>query len=131
MRCACKRPGRRAGSPWAPEVYLIAERRDQKLGLVVPEQLTTGLIEIQSPADYPLCLPAGWEVAKVRNCPFVPYGPRVSYHVSREFSLIWCQRTEQGILPRRSAAAPLDRLRPMRPQDQEGCASQVWAEMEI
>ena len=56
-------------------MYLIAARGDQKLGLVVPEQLTAGLIEIQSAADYPLYLTAGWEVAKVRDCPFVPYGP--------------------------------------------------------
>ena len=61
--------------PRAPEVYLIAARRDQKLGLVVPEQLTTRLIVIQSTADYPLYLPAGWEVAKVRDCHFVPHGP--------------------------------------------------------
>ena len=41
----------------------------------MPEQLTTGLIEIRPMADYPLYLPAGWEVAKVRDCHFVPHGP--------------------------------------------------------
>ena len=41
----------------------------------MPEQLTTGLIEIQSTAYYPLYLPAGWEVATVRDCHFVPHGP--------------------------------------------------------
>ena len=41
----------------------------------MPEQLTTGLIEIQSTADYPLYLPAGWEMTKVRDCHFVPLGP--------------------------------------------------------
>ena len=72
---ACERPGRRIGPPRAPEAYLIAARKSQKLGLVVPETLATGLIEIQSAADYPLYLPAGWEVAKVRDCHFVPHGP--------------------------------------------------------
>ena len=65
VRFACERPGRRIGPPRAPEVYLIAARKDQKLGLVVPEQLTAGLIEIQPTADYPLYLAAAWEVAKV------------------------------------------------------------------
>ena len=54
VRFACDRPGKRIGPPRAPEVYLIAARKDQKLGSVVPEQLTTGLVEIQSMADYPL-----------------------------------------------------------------------------
>ena len=59
-------------------MYLVAAQRDQILRLVVPEQLTTGLIEIQSAADYPLYLPAGWEVVKLRDCHFVPYGaPRL------------------------------------------------------
>ena len=35
VRFACERPGRRIGPPRAPEVYLIAARKDQKLGLVV------------------------------------------------------------------------------------------------
>ena len=73
--CACEPSERRVGPPRAHEVCLIAARSDQKLGLVVPEQLTTGFIEVQSAADCPLYLPAGWEVAKVRDCPFVPYGP--------------------------------------------------------
>ena len=59
----------------APEVYLIAARKDQQLGLVLPEQLTPGLIEIQSTADYRLYVPVGWEVAKVQDCHFVPHGP--------------------------------------------------------
>ena len=71
----CIRPRRRIGPPRAPEVYLIAAWKDQKSGLVVPEQLTTGLIEIQSMADHPLYLPAGWQVAKVQDCHFVPHGP--------------------------------------------------------
>ena len=54
---------------------MVAARIDQKLRLVVPEQLTTGLIEIQSAADYPLYLPTGWKVAKGRDCHFIPYGP--------------------------------------------------------
>ena len=37
VRFACERPGRRIGPPRAPEVYLIAARKDQKLGLVVLE----------------------------------------------------------------------------------------------
>ena len=75
VRFACERPRRRIGSMRAPEVYLIAARRDQKLGLVVPEPLKTRLIEIQSAAYYPRYLPAGWEVAKMRDCHFLPYGP--------------------------------------------------------
>ena len=74
-RFACERPWRRIRPLRAPEVYLVAAREDQKLGLVVPEQLATGLIEIQSTADYPLYLPAGWELAKVQDCHFVPHGP--------------------------------------------------------
>ena len=75
LRFACDRPGRTMGHPRAPGVYLIAAQPDQKLGLVVPEQLTAGLIEIQSTGDYPLHLPAGSEVATVRDCHFVPHGP--------------------------------------------------------
>ena len=75
VRCACERPEGRIGPPRAPEVYLIPARKDLKLGSVVPEQLTTGPNEIQSTADYPLYLPPGWEVAKVRECHFVPHGP--------------------------------------------------------
>ena len=41
----------------------------------MPEQLTTGLIEIESTADCPVCLPVGWEVARVRDCHFVLHGP--------------------------------------------------------
>ena len=89
MRFACERPRRRIGPSCASEVYLLVARKDQKLGLVVPEQPTTGLIETQSTADYPLYLPAGWEVAKVQDCHFVPHGPprlvpcqkRVAVHV--------------------------------------------------
>ena len=75
VRFAWGRPGRGIGPSRAPEVYLIAARKDRKLGFMVPEQLTTGLVEIQSTADHPLYLPAGWEVTKVRNCHFVPRGP--------------------------------------------------------
>ena len=75
VRFACGRPGRRTGPSHAPEVYLLAARKTQKLRLVVPEQLKTGLLEIQSTVDYGLYLPAGWEVAKVRDCHFVPHGP--------------------------------------------------------
>ena len=75
VRFAWERPGGRIGPPRGPKAYLIAARKDQKLGLVVSQHLKTGLIEIQSTADYPLYLPAAWEVAKVRECHFVPYGP--------------------------------------------------------
>ena len=74
MRFACDRSGRKIGPPRAQDVYLIAAPKDQTLGLVVPEQLT-GLIEIQATDDCPLYLQAGWEVAKVRDCYFVPHGP--------------------------------------------------------
>ena len=47
-----------------PEVYLIAARKDHRLGLVIPEQLSSGVVEIQSAADYPLHLPAGWAQAR-------------------------------------------------------------------
>ena len=44
----------------------------------MPEQLTTGLIEIQSTTDYPVYLLACLEVAQVRECHFVPQGhPRL------------------------------------------------------
>ena len=72
VRFACERPGRGIGPSRAPEVYLIAARKDRKLGFMVPEQLTTGLIEIQSTADHPLYLTAGWEVTKVQDFHFVP-----------------------------------------------------------
>ena len=75
VRCACGPSGRKVGPPQAPEVCLVAARRDKKLGLVVSEPLTTGSIEVCSAADYPLYLPAGWKVARVRDCHFVPYGP--------------------------------------------------------
>ena len=68
VRFACDRPGRGIAPSRVPEDYLIATRKDRKLGLMVPEQLTTRLIEIQSTADHPLYLPAGWEVAKLRDC---------------------------------------------------------------
>ena len=48
-------------------MYLIAAR----IELVIPEQLSSGVIEIQSAADYPLHLPAGWAVAKVQDCQFL------------------------------------------------------------
>ena len=64
-----------AGTPGAPGVYLIAARKDSRLGWVIPEQLSTGMIEIQSAADQPLYLPAGSAVDKVLDSQFVPYGP--------------------------------------------------------
>ena len=54
---------------------------------MVPEQLTTGLIEIQSTADHPLYLPAGWEVAKVQDCHFVPRGPPRLVPCQRRFAV--------------------------------------------
>ena len=67
-----------ARSPGAPEVYLIAARKYHQLGLVIHEQLSSGVIEIHSAADYPLHLPAGWAVAKMRDCRFASYGaPRL------------------------------------------------------
>ena len=62
-------------TPGRPEVYLIAARRDHHLGLVIPEQLSTGTIEIRSAPDQPLYLPAGWAVAKVLDCQVIPCGP--------------------------------------------------------
>ena len=75
VRFACDRPGRGIGPSRTPEVSFIAERKNRKLGFMVSEQLTTGLLEIQSTADHPLYLPAGWEVTKVQDCHFVPRGP--------------------------------------------------------
>ena len=74
MRCTCECPRGMARSPGAPEVYLIAARKYHQLGLVIPEQLSSGVIETQSAADYPLHLPAGWAVAKMRDCQFASYG---------------------------------------------------------
>ena len=114
VRFACECPGRRIGPQRALDVYLIAARKDQKLGLVVLEQLTTGLIEIQSTADYSLYLPAGWEVAKVRDCHFVPHGPP---------RLVPCQqRVVVNVLSASgtggSPTPPRERLQPTRPQAQ-------------
>ena len=83
VRFDCDRPGRGIGPSRTPEVYLIGARNGRQLGLMVPEQLTTGSIEIQSTADYPLYLPVGWEVAKVQDCDFVLRGP---------LRLVPCQR---------------------------------------
>ena len=74
MPCTCECPKRVARSMGAPEVYLIAARRNYQLGLVIPEHQSSGVIEIQSAADYSLYLPAGWPVANVRDCQFVPCG---------------------------------------------------------
>ena len=74
-RFACVRSGRRIGPSHTPVMYLLAALNDRQLGLMVPEQLTTGLIEIQSTADHPLYLSAGWQVAKVQDCDFAPRGP--------------------------------------------------------
>ena len=78
VHCTCECPRGMARSPGASEVYLIAVLKDHHLGLVIPEQLSSGVIEIQSAADYPLHLPAGWAVAMVQNCQFASYGfPRL------------------------------------------------------
>ena len=63
-------------------MYLIAARKDHRLGLVIPEQLSSGVVEIQSAADSPLHLPAGWAVAKVQD-------PHASFPGHEELSLIW------------------------------------------
>ena len=42
----------------------------------MPKQLPTVLIEIQSTADHPLYLPAGWEVMKVQDCHVLPREPQ-------------------------------------------------------
>ena len=56
-------------------MFLIAARKDHQLGLVIPEQLSSRVIEIQSAADYFLHLPAGGAVAKMHDCQFAFYGP--------------------------------------------------------
>ena len=64
--------------PGVPEVYLITARKDHRLGLVIPDQLSSGVLEIQSAANHPLLLPAGWAVAKVQDCQLTAYGsPRL------------------------------------------------------
>ena len=75
--------------PWVPEVYPVMARKDHRLGLVIPEQVPSGVIAIQSAADYPLHLPAGWAVAKVQGCQFVSYGLHASFPGHGELSLIW------------------------------------------
>ena len=60
--------------PGVPEVYLIAARKDHLLGLVIPEQLSSGVVGIQSAADYSLHVPAGWAAAKVQDGQFTSYG---------------------------------------------------------
>ena len=75
LRCTCECLRRTTMPPGVPEVYLIAARKDYRLGLVISGQLSSGVIEIQSVADYPLHLPASWAVAKVQDCQFASYGP--------------------------------------------------------
>ena len=75
VRCTCECLRRTTMLLGMPEVYLIAARKVHQLGLVLPEQLSSGVIEIQSAADYPLHLPAGWAVAKVQDCQLPSYGP--------------------------------------------------------
>ena len=79
VRFPCERSRRGIAPSRTPEVYLIAARRGPSLALVVPEHLTTGLIEVQSTAEHPLYLPATWEVTTVQDCHFVPRGlPRLA-----------------------------------------------------
>ena len=104
MRCVCESSGRTVGPARASEAYLIAARMDQILRLVVPEQLPTGLVETQSAADYPVYLPACWEVAKVRDCHFVPYGPSLLVPRPRGIvvNLVSADRVGESPAPQRS-----------------------------
>ena len=69
-------PREKNWTPASPRGVPDCDAERAKIGIGgVPEQLTTGIIEIQSTADYPLYLPAGWEVAKEQDCHFVPHGP--------------------------------------------------------
>ena len=78
VRFACERSRRGIAPSRTPEVYLIAARRGPNLALMVPEHLTTALIEVQSTAEHPLYLPASWKETKVQDCHFVPRGlPRL------------------------------------------------------
>ena len=73
---------------------------------MVPEQLITGLIEIQSTADHPLYLPAGWEEAKVRDCPFVPRGPPQLVPCQRRVAVnvVSASRAGESLVPSRGEA---------------------------
>ena len=106
MRFDCDRPARGIGPSPTPEMYLSAAQNDREIGLAIPEQLTTGLIEIQSTADHPLYLPAGWEVAKVQDCDFVPRGPprRVLCQPQGLVNLVSVSRAEEFSAPPRDEA---------------------------
>ena len=87
--CTCECPRGMARSPGAPEVYLIAARTHHQLGLVIPEQLSSGAIAIQFAADYPLHLPAGWAVAKVQGVNSLLTDLHASSPGQEKLSLIW------------------------------------------
>ncbi|KAL8442409.1 hypothetical protein Emag_006471 [Eimeria magna] len=59
------------GAAPAPSlVYLVAASTLPRVGLTLPEQLTSGLLAIRNTADRPLYLSAGWPLAKaVRLAP--------------------------------------------------------------
>lgn len=78
VRLDCDRPGRDIGLSPTPEVYPIVAQNNRELGLAVPEQLSTGLIEICCTADHPLYFPAGGRVAKVQDCSCISRGPQAA-----------------------------------------------------
>ena len=84
-----------------PELHLTAALKDHRLGLVIPEQLSSGAIEIQSAADYPLHLPAGWAVAKVQDCQFAFYGPPRLARMPRRVVVNLVAAGDAGKFPRR------------------------------
>ena len=130
VRFACDRPEEEL-DPRAPEVYLIATRKDRKLGLVVPEQLKTELIEIQSTADYPLYLPAGWEVTKVQDRHFVPRGPPRLIPCQQRAAVNVVSASGQASPSRPRAVRPWDRQQPTRPQAQGKQEGNGWKRVEI
>ena len=87
---------------------------------MIPKQLSSGVIELQSAAVYSLYLPAGWPVAKVGDCQFVRCGsPRFASKPRRVVvNLVTAGEAEE--FPRPGVMAPSGRLRPMRAQTQKG-----------
>ena len=89
-----------ARSPGTPEVYLVATCNDHHVGLMLPEQLSSGVIEIQSAADYPLHLPEGWAVVKMQDCQFASYGPPRLVPRPRRIAVNLVAASNAGTFPR-------------------------------
>ena len=106
VRCTCECLRRTTMPPGVPDVYFITARKDHRLGLVILKQLSSGVIEIQTAADYPLQLPAGWAVAKVQDCQFASYGPSRLAPRPRRIVVNLVTASNAGKFPRQRCDGP-------------------------